>query len=220
MKHENDIIISWLSDIAVELNHRAKLSGRDLIFYPFHVFSDELPVIVLSMMMEKKLYVISDVSEDDWLRKWGEGSTSFRNLWLQNLNLCNPFELQAIEATRMIKRIVGERRRGQCEFALFPDALPEYTVRLRGGQNYTKACIFNRPSLLHSGGFSFPKIMQKDVLPFYIYVRRGKIKLEVLPVVEKENINDELPILIETVIQEMHDQWMLWHFPSFFYFNG
>ncbi|WP_421207087.1 hypothetical protein [Aeromonas sp. 601027] len=206
--------------MATELRAHADTTKQGVIFYPFHVFSDEFPIVVLALATKKKLSVISDVSKDTWSSKWGQAVSQFRSDWISDLDLYNPFELSENDAAKNIRKIIGECKNDLCDFALFPDALPEYTVRLRGAHTYKKSTIFERRALLHSGGFVFPRLMKKDILPYYVYVEGFKLKLRIFPLIDKGDVGDKLPFLIECVIKEKSEQWMLWHFPSFYYFNG
>ncbi len=134
--------------------------------------------------------------------------------------LFNPFVQSQQDASRGIRNIVKLVRNNEADFAVFPDALPEYTRRLGKKHSYIKSTLFGREAALHEGPYNFPKLMRKDVLPYYVYVRNGKLNIKILDPIEYTKIKTELPKAIETTIDGMYQQWMLWHFLSFFYRNG
>lgn len=195
-------------------------TGCDVILYPLHVFSDEIAVIVGLGASNNRLYVISDVDEGDWKKRWGDVVEK----WKKNnrdLYLFNPFVKSKTDASRGIRKIVKKVRNNTADFAVFPDALPEYTRRSGQSHSYKKSILFGKESNLHAGPFNFPSLMRKDVLPYYIFLKNGRLKIEILPIIEKNNVKHDLPLLIEHVIGGMHyKQWLLWHFPSFFYRQG
>ena len=203
----------------IKENHK-KETGNEVILYPLHVFSDELAIIVGQGASDNKLYVISDVTESDWKSKWGSKAEEWK--WSnQDLELFNPFIKSKTDASRGIRAIVKKVRNSSADFAVFPDALPEYTVRSGQKHSYQKSLLFGKESNLHAGPFNFPKLMLKDVLPYYIYIKNGRLKVEVLPVISRFDVKCELPLIIEYVIGGQHyTQWLLWHFPSFFYRQG
>jgi len=194
-------------------------NNRKLLLYPLHIFSDELSIIVALKSANKELYVISDVKEDEWCDKWGDNAELWKNKH-QNLILFNPFVKSKQEASKGIRQIIKKVRNDEIEFAVFPDAIPEYTRRLGSSHSYIKSTLFGKQAVLHSGPFTFPKLMRCDVLPYFIFIDKGKMRLKTLEPIIYENIEEKLPMAIERGINEMYPQWILWHFQSFFYRNG
>lgn len=198
--------------------YKAK-NNRNLLLYPLHIFSDELAIIVALKSVNNELHVISDVKENEWCNKWGDNAELWKNSH-QDLILFNPFVKSKQEASSGIRKIVKKVRNNEVDFAVFPDAMPEYTRRLGSNHSYIKLPLFGRQAVLHSGPFTFPKLMRSDVLPYFIFIDKGKLCLKTLEPIMYENIEEELPIAIEDGIKTMYPQWILWHFQSFFYRNG
>ncbi|WP_455291462.1 hypothetical protein [Vibrio parahaemolyticus] len=223
MGNGNKETIKQVSQCAQQLsetieNYKTK-SNRNLLLYPLHIFSDELAIIVALKAVNNELHVISDVKENEWCDKWGDNAELWKNKH-QDLILFNPFVKSKREASSEIRKIVKKVRHNEVDFAVFPDAIPEYTRRLGSNHSYIKCPLFGRQAVLHSGPFTFPKLMRSDVLPYFIFIDKGKLRLKTLEPITYENIEDELPIAIENGIRKMYPQWILWHFQSFFYRNG
>ncbi len=206
-------------ELSAFMSNYEKQTNRRLLLYPMHIFSDELPIIVALHAIPNDLYVISDVNNDEWNKKWGDDANKWKEK-NQRLILFNPFEKTKKDASKGIRNIIKKTRSGRCNFAVFPDAMPEYTQRLDNNHTYIKTDLFGRQATLHSGPFNFPKLMQCDILPYYIYIKHGTLKINLMEPIAHEEVNQKLPQAIEKAINSNFKQWILWHFFSFFYRNG
>jgi hypothetical protein len=208
------------------INNYTTLENRKLLLYPMHVYSDEFPILIAERAVDNQLIVISDVKQGKWEDKWGEGANEHRRRKIENLRLFNPFELNKNDAAREIRNIIKQVRKGEASFSVFPDAIPEYTLRLGSGSgsgsghSYKRVSLFDKEACLHQGPFNYPKLMRTDVLPYYVFIEKGKIRLKIMEPIKYEDIDLGLPQAIQCAIDEQAEQWMLWHFPSFFYRNG
>lgn len=202
------------------LQENKNTSGNQVILMPLHVFCDEFAIVVSGSMGEKKVVTIAAFGNDMWLDKWNNlGEKGKIKKTNESIDLFNPFVVNEKESATKMKNIIRSVRNNQIEFAIFADAIPEYTHRMNKEQNYKLVNFFGRQAHMHYGPFNLPKLMRADILPYYVYIEYGKIKIKIMDRISMNDIDNDLPTMLEEVIRYENKQWFLWHFTSFYYFN-
>lgn len=186
---------------------------RPVVFMPLHILNDNLAGVTATLAAGKNNYVVVTNSDD---------RVKLQQLPWYKTHLADRFHTINVETDRRdaLPRAIKEVRNKQACLTIFPDILPEYTARLVSRpQPKEQAVIFGRPALRHAGPAKIAGLTDAQVVPFYIYWHRGHLKIKVMPAMKAVDGLLDLDRVIEEALREKPEQWMLWHFSSFFYFN-
>jgi len=225
---DDDILLDWLDKCAQKLHLEIKKSSdKPVVLMPMHFFSDEFAILISAIATEKRVDVFSDGSNTNWGDKWAKhlvycNRENTDNNPIDNLNLYNVFESDSAESARKSITLLKDLKKNKSILAIFLDALPAYTAKFNKKQKLHRTILFKKIALLHKGVFSFPNIADSNVIPYYIYIDKGEIKIKVYnSIYSKDELYEEkIMKTFEISLIKHHQQWMLWHFPFFFNYNG
>lgn len=209
-------IISQLHECARELDAyiRLNLSGeKPVILSPLHMTSDVLASVMCGFLSPKETVVIS-THQDDTLGTNEAGSLTKMGV---NLIKIDPELADAAALRRLIRNV----KAGTSQLVIFADAPLEVTLALTGKQMRTYDCsLFGRPAHLHSGLNELARLSQSQVVFFGLYCERSRLRLAIFGHSQAEELPARTPMIIEHALHSFPQAWLLWHTPSFFYFNG
>ncbi|WP_282166234.1 hypothetical protein [Shewanella japonica] len=203
-----------------EKENVSKKTGKKIILMPMHIFSDEFACLIASQATEKRLWCLSNVGNTGWSNNWNSSNCDYDDNFVDNLHLINVFGNKN-ESKKELYSMMKSFKRGTGECLIFSDVLPEYTAQYLNNNKFTNVRLFEKNALMHSGPFKLPQSLDAVILPYYVHIRLGKLKIVTLPHIEAEDVNLKLPMVVERVLtSNVGNQWMFWHFTSFFYYNG
>lgn len=182
--------------------------GTPCIFAPLHVCADAVAAMTVAMVAPRRTHVYS-IYPDGYF-----GASQMSRLQACGLEL---IQHHPDEAPAQQRAMIRELRAGTANLVIFPDILPQFTTGLLGRQMRTRpVSLFGRPARLHCGAEELARLAGATVIPFYIHWADGRLAIRVFdPCAD----TDGVARCIEQALREHGDQWLLWHFPSLFYFN-
>lgn len=209
--HGEKNIIAMMTACAEKLTQAREAvigEGYTPIFAPLHICSDALATITAAMALPRRAYVYSVYQNGDF----GDDDISKQSILDIELIQYHP-NSPAVQQRKMLR----ELRTGKANVIIFPDILPQCTAGLLGREMRAKSMnLFGRQARLHSGAEELARMTHSLLIPFYIYWHNNKIEIRIF---EPCRENHTLWDCIELALKEKGDQWLLWHFPSIFYFN-
>ncbi|ARD22472.1 hypothetical protein [Shewanella japonica] len=195
-------------------------TGSKVILMPMHIFSDEFACLIAAHSTDKRLWCLSNVGNNGWKKNWNRSGCPYDDNVIDNLYLINVLGNESASKKEIVS-MMRSFKRGAGECLVFLDAIPEYTAQYLKGNKFMKVSMFNKVALMHRGPFKLPESLNAVILPYYVHIRLGMLKLETLPYIEAQDVDREIPKTVEKVlISKVSNQWMFWHFSSFFYYNG
>ena len=214
MATNNKLLINDVISCSKTLFEHTGASDGPIIFMPMHVLSDTVSMLTVVGQSNKNCSVIM-ISDDD------KDELSKTNMY--KLHVSNKLTQVKIDTKdhRNLISALSKVRAGSEYLIIYPDILPEYTRRQAKGteQEYLNVNIFGKASLIHAGPVSITKMTSATVIPFYIYEEKKRINIRVFPKIAAKDISKDIPNIIESAIMEKTEQWMLWHYLSFFYYK-
>lgn len=212
---QNPDVIKNMHELRDELNlylNKIRTQGKTPLLAPLHMSSDMAASVLCSMVEPKIASVISIYK----LADFGPEERKSMDILGIDLQQINP-----LESSRKLAHAIKQCRHNTLNLVVFPDALPQSTYKIVGKMMPTKPVkLFNRQGKLHLGLDRIAHLMKAEVLFFYIYMQEGKLRLRLFPVVPQEEIEQHSTAIIETALREHPESWLLWHYPSLFYFNS
>lgn len=185
------------------------------VFAPLHFCSDIIATIIAAMVPPGRCHAYS-IYKWDYFASCAPDQVARLNYFKASLPQCHP-DAPSVQQRELFK----ELRSGLANVLIFPDALPQFTSSFLGKVMRTRTVkLFGREARLHCGTEEIARIAGGKtggkIIPYYIYWLGGKLQIRIFEPCES---TDELASCLELALLECGDQWMLWHFPSVFYFN-
>ncbi|MHA2772774.1 hypothetical protein ACXZ7F_15945 [Vibrio harveyi] len=209
----NKILVNDIKKCSDKLSDVTSKIDTPLILMPLHILSDTAAMLTIAVSSTKHNNVI--IISDD-VR--GRMSTSkIYDTLIKNKITLIPIENKNLNLVNVLNKV----RSGKESLTIFPDILPEYTSRQieNKKQRYIKEKIFGKEAFIHEGPVAISKMTSATIVPFYVYEEKGRIEIKILPKIQSADIQDELAGVIESSLIEKPEQWMLWHYISFFYYR-
>lgn len=186
---------------------------RPILLAPLHMCSDTCVALVTARAVGGSLTVVSD--EVDKLKLTDHYHDEINGHI--RLNFVSPLHLNIKNFVTILRNI--RQKRGW--FAIFPDALPEMTSKMFNVRMRTKTfTLFNRQALLHSGFLEIAKMMNARVFVYGLVRKKGGFDIDVLGCLDCNSLEHDFPKLFELALIKHAPSWLLWHFPSLFYFSA
>ncbi|MGR5195772.1 hypothetical protein ACPV4H_17920 [Vibrio rotiferianus] len=210
---KNKILVNDIKECSDKLSDVTSKIDDPLILMPLHILSDTAAMLTIAISSTKHNNVI--IISDD-VR--GRMSTSkIYDTLIKNKITLIPIDNKNSTLVNILTKV----RSGKESLTIFPDILPEYTSRQMGNkkQRYIKEKIFDKDAFIHEGPAAISKMTSATIVPFYVYENKRRIEIKILPKIQSSDIQDELAGVIESSLTEKPEQWMLWHYISFFYYR-
>lgn len=213
--HSDAELAVMMNDCAVKLQAVREdviLNGYIPILAPFHICSDAIATVVGAMVPPIRCHAYSIYQKEVLAPDEAERLSFFR----ANLLRYHPDSPPARQ-----RELFRELRAGVANMLIFPDAIPQLTnMLLERAMRTSKVTLFGREARLHCGAEEISRIAGGKtggkLIPFYIYWQNNRLAIRIFEACES---TDEIALCLEQALRECGDQWMLWHFPSTFYFN-
>ena len=215
----NPSLLRELRACAAVLQQRAdalRQAGHAVVFAPLHFESDMLAAIVCAMVSPGTATVISVHRPQEY----GPDEAARMREGGYQLDQFNP-SAPAHEIGGRFPALLRAVKRHAVNLVIFPDALPEFTVPITGKSMRTRSsCVFGQPAALHCGLDEMARLAHATAIYFYLYSAQGQIKLHLLGEASHEQIPQMTTAAIETALKRDPHAWILWHWPSLFFFNA
>lgn len=222
MLHQEKLLLYRNAHIEAEVRKCANelkeaMHGCDnVILAPLHYYSDYMAAAVAALATDKRINLLSVYENNGYERKFGQ---CFDGL-IGRANQRDPLARSSAEAAKVLRSFTDSKKTDQEQLVVFPDITPEYSCRITGKYiKYQKVQLFGRGALMHPGVFRLAKITGMDVLVFLIFYKEGNIYLHIVDRISPEAITDALPRAIEAALKRYPENWLLWNYTSFYYFN-
>lgn len=211
---QNGKVLAQLDDCAALLDAWVKpyhQAGKPVILAPMHFLSDILAGIVASKVHPGKGTVVVSANagayeEQDRLR--GGVTLSYCSIHRSSEGIASGLARACMDATALKTNMI-----------IFPDIVPEYTYSSGVDRSSKLKCrLFNREAHLHNGISRLAKLLHADVIFYHIYYDAG-IKINILPAVSANEVSNKLPAIVEQVIKDHPQDWLLWHLHSLYFIN-
>ncbi|BEM85516.1 hypothetical protein SME41J_48400 (plasmid) [Serratia marcescens] len=215
--HENKQLLKQLERCADEIRnflHDKNLSGQ-VIFAPLHTVSDVMQTVIAALVNKKPVVVVSvhdAIPELDTKQ-----NNNRQGIFIEQFS---PEAMQGNTGSEF-HDVIYSLLSSQKNLVIFPDALPECTTRFAKKKMKTYPVILHGKNCeLHTGLPFFSRLLKQKSLFYSIRLDRiNNIRLSVLGCVDQQNVEREMPGLIENGISRNHNDWILWHYTSFFCYN-
>lgn len=184
-----------------------------VILAPLHMVSDVLATIVGAGTTPRNATVIvSSSAEQD------KFDNAARILGGVNLSYCSIHQEDKSLAKELMN-LMAETASGLKNMIIFPDITPDYTIHTGEGINNKLTCrLFNRPAKLHSGLVRLSSVISAQVVFYNLYCKNG-IQINIHAPVPAKDIATQMPVIIENVIRDYPNDWLLWHSHSLYFIN-
>ncbi|WP_404993104.1 hypothetical protein [Cupriavidus pauculus] len=210
--HTEPRMIEMMRACAAKLAHcRTRMIGRGEtpIFAPLHFCSDMVAATVAAMTEPYRSHVFSIYKEGYF--------GAAEQAQCERTGIAEFVQHHPDDPPSHFRSMVRDLRSHRANVVIFPDILPQFTNGYLGRAMRTRdVLLFGRPARLHSGAEELARMAGAKLVPFYIYWLEGKLEIRIF---EPCANGDEVARCIERALRERGDQWLLWHFPSLFYFN-
>lgn len=211
----NPYLLANIRDLAAELDQKIadiRLQGKTPILAPLHMCSDMLASVVCSMVAPQKSSVISIYQSNNF----GPNELQTMEKFGFVLEQINP-----LDAGRKMALALRQVQRQETNFVIYPDALPQSTWRITGKMMPTKVLqIFQRQGRLHMGTERIARLLDAEIVLFYLNFDGQRLQLHILDVLNHKDFIKKSAPLIEQALTDHPESWLLWHYPSLFYFNA
>lgn len=215
MYFHNPYLLANMRDLAVELEKTIadiRQRGKTPILAPLHMCSDMLASVLCSMVTPQKSSVISIYQHNDF------GPNEIRAMEQLGFML---EQVNPLDSGRKMAQVLRQAQRQERNFVIYPDALPQSTWRLTGKMMPTKKLhIFQRQGRLHAGTERIAGLLNAEIVVFYLTFDGQRLQLHLLDVLSHTDFIKQSASLIEQALTAHPESWLLWHYPSLFYFNA
>jgi hypothetical protein len=208
--HADPKLKAMMIECAAELSRAREAliqRGYTAIFAPFHFCSDAVATVTAAMVPPYRCHAYSIYSQNYFGNDEADHLKSFGAELIQH-HPDNPATHQRV--------MLREVRTGLANIVIFPDILPQFTAGLLGRVMRTRnVTLFDREARLHSGAEEIARMAGGKLIPYYVYWKDRRLSIRIFEPCEDI---EEIASCIEQSLRECGDQWLLWHFPSLFYF--
>ena len=209
--HRNTTVANMLLECASQLklvSKKVEDEGFIPIFTPLHFCSDRIAVVIAAMTSPKEMIAYSIYGKGSW----GLNEKQNQRQYAINIKEYRP-NGPAHEQRIMLKEV----KSGSKGMVIFPDILPQCTQsKMLKNMSYAEVNLFNRSAIMHNGYERIAKITNGKFINYYIYWYKNCLKINIFePTFESQDVIKNIEISINTHAE----QWLLWHYPSFFYYN-
>lgn len=216
--YENKPLMEQLEKCAAKI--RAYLDDNNIppgvIFAPMHTLSDIIQTVIAALVMRKPVTVVSvHHSAASLLNKQNNNSCGI------SIEQFNP-ELMGGDGGTSFSEIILSLMDNHSNLIIFPDAIPECTCRLAKKNMKTfPATFMGKNYALHSGIPTFSRLLKQPTLFYALYFnKQNELDVDILGCVPHHKINKEMPVIVGKGIATYSNEWILWHYTSFFGFNS
>lgn len=189
--------------------------STQLIFAPLHTVSDILQTVIAARVTRKPVVVVSVHNSMQSLHEKQNNNT-------QGVSI-EQFSPEVMEGNEgnSFHDILISLLENQKNLVIFPDAIPECTTRLAKKKMQTYPVkIMERSCELHSGIPVFSRLLKQSTLFYCIKLdEKNNLHLDILDCVGHREVEKKMPKLVEQGISTFNDEWILWHYTSFFSYN-
>lgn len=187
---------------------RASRRGGPPVLAPLHMCSDITATVVAALAAPRRAHVFSIYGQERI------GLMEASHLQAHGMTVIQHAPDAPLAAHR---RIMRELREHAANLVMFPDILPQFSEAYLGYAMRTRSVrLFGREARLHVGAESFARMAGVGILPFYIYWQDDRLAIRIFDPCDDV---DGIARCMEQALWSHGDQWLLWHFPSLFYFN-
>lgn len=186
-----------------------------LIFAPLHTVSDILQTVIAARVTRKPVVVISVHNSMQSLHE--KQTNNSQGISIEQFN---PEAMEGNEGNSF-QDILISLVENQKNLVIFPDAIPECTTRLAKKKMKTYPVkLLERNCELHSGIPVFSRILKQSTLFYCIKLDdKNNFHVDILDCVGHREVEKRMPELVEQGISIFNDEWILWHYTSFFSYN-
>lgn len=214
--HNDTRLLAQLHACGAELTDYLRLHtdpNRPVILSPLHMVSDVLASVLCALINPGETLVISTHADDTL------GNNEAQSLEAMGVRLkkLNPLASDGPALKALLRKV----RSRQSQLVIFADAPPEVTLRLtRKAMRCDEYLLFGRPARLHAGVSELARLSNAQVVFFGLHQQHRRLQLACFGVADASNLKHVLPHVIEQALCRHPESWLLWHSPSFFYFNA
>lgn len=212
----NKSLLREVKMCAVKLQAQVEVlraTGTPVIFAPMHTISDMLAAMVCGFVTPGNLAIISSHKTNSLGPDEAAGYAAL-NMTLVKFH---PVDSNPV----VLKQILRSVKNHSTNLLVYPDVLPEVTERVFKKSMRTTDCkMFDRPAKIHSGLSELSRMAGATVIFFCLFERDGKLDIDILDQVQFAHVPEATPNIIQRAITSYPYVWLLWHSPSFFYFNS
>jgi lauroyl/myristoyl acyltransferase len=215
MYFHNPYLLANMRDLAGELEEKIadiRHRGKTPIMAPLHMCSDMLASVLCSMVSPQKSSVISIYQNSDFGPQEHQAMEQLGFV----LEQINP-----LDSGRKMTQALRQAQRQEKNFVIYPDALPQSTWRLTGKMMPTQTLqIFQRQGRVHLGTERIARLLDAEIVLFYLNFDGQRLRLHIFDVLSHQDFIKKSAPLIEQALTAHPESWLLWHYPSLFYFNA
>jgi len=209
--HADAALLAMMADCAARLADAREVlirSGQTPVFAPLHFCSDAVATMIATMVPPYRCHAYSIYGPGHF------GSDVASRMSALNMTL---IEHHPNSPPARQREMLRETRAGLANAVIFPDILPQFTTGTLGRVMRTRSVtLFAREARLHSGAEDIARMVGGRLIPYYIHWQDRRLAIRIF---DPCRDLQELASCIERALLECGDQWLLWHFPSLFYFN-
>lgn len=215
--HENKELLKQLERCADDIRQyiREKKLSEHVVFAPLHTVSDIIQTVIAALVFKKTAIVVSvhDAIPDLDKRQ----SNNNHDIFIEQFNP----EKMTGNAGSEFQDVIFSLLNNQKNLVIFPDALPECTTKFSNRKMKTYPVrMHGKNCELHSGLPFFSRLLKQKTLFYTIsFDNLNNIKLSILDCIDYQHIESRMPLLLEDGIRRYHNEWILWHYTSFFGYN-
>lgn len=215
--HAEPALIAMMRECASRLESvtdELKSGGGIPVLAPFHFCSDVIATTVVALMEPRRTHVVAISAAG----QYGSDEAAWYGKFATEIIKHHPDNPPAC-----LRTILRDLRAGTANAVIFSDILPQFTRGyLRRTMRTRNVTLFDRPARLHCGAEDLARMVGGTLVPFYVYWQHGRLGIRIFEPCHGngDGNGNGIAHCLEQALRECGDQWLLWHFPSLFYFNN
>lgn len=215
--HQNKQLLNQLENCAAEIRNyidENKISSQ-IIFAPLHTVSDIIQATIAALVTKKPAVVVSVY--DSMAALDARQNNNSQGISIEQFN---PESMSGNSGSEF-HDIVSSLLENQKNLVIFPDAIPECTTRFAKKKMKTYSVkMFGNSCELHTGLPVFSRLLKQKALFYSINLdRKNNLKMNVIDCIGHKEMELKMPQLVESCIRKYNNEWILWHYTSFFSYN-
>lgn len=215
--YDNKQLLKQLENCATEIRNYLDENNisSPVIFSPLHTVSDIIQTVIAVLVTKKPAIVVS--LHDSMEPLDSKQNNNSRDIFIEQFN---PQTMKG-NAGSEFHDIIFSLTENKKNLVIFPDAIPECTTKLANKKMKTYPVkMFERNCELHTGLPVFSRLLKQKSLFYSLSLDpRNNLKINILDCIEHHEVERKMPVLIANCIRKYSNEWILWHYTSFFSYN-
>lgn len=190
-------------------------NGGNAIFAPLHMESDYLATLIAAFVNPRHATIVT-INDNYQTNKHDTRKMLNKRIMIDRFDIGT----KKTSSNLSINEVLTKARSNATNLVIFPDALPELTNRFTNQPMKTRdVTLFGKTAKIHSGIEVLALKMRATIVCYYLFDNGNYIDIHIETIVDCKKNKNLMPSIIESAIKRHPCSWLLWHSPSFYFYN-